>query len=120
MSTIDRIKAHFSDLGTKSIEVPEWGEEGKPLVIYFTPMTIAEQQQVRNAADRDGAVSANVDLLVLKALDAEGKKVFTIEHKLLLRKQADARVVRRIADAIFFGAGVEEMGKDSSGTTASD
>ena len=38
MSVIDRVKAQFESLGVKKIEVAEWGEEGKPLVIYCTPL----------------------------------------------------------------------------------
>ena len=42
MNIIDRVKAHFESKGVKTIEVSEWGEEGKPLVIYAQPMTLAE------------------------------------------------------------------------------
>jgi hypothetical protein len=34
MSVIDRVKDHFENQGVKKIEVAEWGEEGKPLIIY--------------------------------------------------------------------------------------
>ena len=33
MNVIDRVKSQFEALGIKKIEVAEWGEEGKPLII---------------------------------------------------------------------------------------
>ena len=41
-SPIERAKAHFKAQSVKTIEVPEWGEADKPLVIYVTPITLAE------------------------------------------------------------------------------
>ena len=34
MSAIDNAKKHFAEQDVKVIEVPEWGDENKPLKIY--------------------------------------------------------------------------------------
>ena len=36
---IDRAVAHFSAQEVRTIEVPEWGDEDGPLVIYVEPFT---------------------------------------------------------------------------------
>ena len=47
MSVIDRAKSHFESLGTQSIEVPEWkDDDGKPTVIYWNPITLAEKNRL--------------------------------------------------------------------------
>jgi hypothetical protein len=41
-----------------------------------------------------------VDILIMKATDENGAKLFTIEHKPTLLNKADSNVVGRIANAI--------------------
>jgi len=41
-----------------------------------------------------------VDILIMKATDEHGEKLFTIEHKPTLLNKADINVVGRIANAI--------------------
>ena len=48
MNVIDRVKAQFESLGIKKIEVAEWGEEGKPLIIYCSPFTLGEKRNLFN------------------------------------------------------------------------
>ena len=52
MSVIDRAKSHFESLGTQSIEVPEWkDDDGKPTVIYWNPITLAEKNRLLKKSD---------------------------------------------------------------------
>lgn len=112
MSLIDRMKAHFTDIGVRHIEVPEWGEDGKPLLVYFRPMTLAEKQKLLSIGERDGLVARLADALVMKAMDAEGKKLFTVEDKHALRNQVDPDVLARVVRDMMSSPGVDEMGKD--------
>jgi hypothetical protein len=41
-----------------------------------------------------------VDILILKATDADGKKLFDIDHKPTLLNKADSNVIARVANAI--------------------
>ena len=41
-----------------------------------------------------------VDILLMKATDEHGAKLFTIEHKPTLLNKADSNVVGRVANAI--------------------
>ena len=69
--------------------------------------------------ERDGRIASLADVLVLKALDAEGKKLFTIEHKKALREQVDPEVVARLVAAMMATPGVKEMEGNSTGTPSS-
>ena len=95
MSAIDRIKAHFDALATKQIEVPEWG-----ITIHSTPVTIAERSKIYSGVKDGDDHSALVNVLLVKAKDADGKPLFTIDDKAALYQHADAAVMIRVAAAI--------------------
>ena len=47
MSIIDRAKSHFESLGVQDIEIEEWkDDEGKPTVVYWNPITLAEKKKI--------------------------------------------------------------------------
>ena len=83
MSIVDRAKAHAESLGRKEVEVPEWlDEEGNPTVIYSKPITMFEMKKWWNGINKDD-ITIFVDLIIGKAEDREGNKVFTLEDKRL-------------------------------------
>ena len=88
MNIIDRVKAHFESQGVKKIEVSEWGEEGKPLIIYAQPMTLAETRNLFKGAKNDD-LGVMVDVIVLKSKDADGNKIFKLDDKQVLLNNAD-------------------------------
>lgn len=116
---IGRMKRHFADLGVQTIEVPEWGEEGKPLVIYFKPITLGEKQRLMTLGEREGYIARLADALVMKALDADGKKLFTIEHMPALRNSVDPDVLSRVVARMMASPSADDMGKASSETGTS-
>lgn len=117
MSLVDRIKQHYADFGVQKIEVPEWGGDGNSLVVYFKPITLGEKQRYVTASAQVGRIAAFAELLVMKALDADGKKLFTIEHKKMLRDEADPDVILRVCTEMLASPGADDMGKDLSKTT---
>ena len=94
MEAIDLIREHFNNLGTKRIEVPEW-----TLTIFSTPMTLAEKNRVYKKS-QDSNMDLLVDILIMKATDEAGKKLFTIEHRATLLNKADSNVIARVANEI--------------------
>ena len=99
MSVIDRVKEHFESQGVKKIEVAEWGEEGQPLVIYSTPMSLNEKRNLfKSAKDTDLAVM--VDAIFLKAKDKDGNRIFKLDDKQVLLNNADPEVIARVATDI--------------------
>lgn len=101
MSAIDRAKAHFKSLQVKTIEVPEWGDENGPLTIYVEPFTLKDKSKLQ-AVTRLGNSEADtlVELLVMKCLDKDGAKIFTIEDKPVLRNMVDASILERVSTEI--------------------
>ncbi len=117
MGILDRAKAHFADFGVQSAEVPEWGEPaegenpGKPFVIFWTPITLAEKQRLATVAQEDGYLARLADCLIMKALDGEGKRLFTLENKHDLRHKVDPDVLARVVTQMMASPGVKALGK---------
>ena len=110
MKTIDRVKAHFEAQGVKKIEVAEWGEEGKPLIIYSQPMTLAETRNLFKGAKNDD-LGVMVDVIVLKSKDGNGEKIFKLDDKQTLLNNADPSVIARVSREILSGTTFEEAEK---------
>ena len=110
MQIIDRVKAQFEALGIKKIEVAEWGEEGKPLIIYCSPFTLGEKRNLFKGAKNDD-LGILVDAIVLKAKDSDGNKIFKLDDKLTLLNNADANVIARVATEMLSGNSYEDSEK---------
>lgn len=110
MNVIDRVKSQFEALGIKKIEVAEWGEEGKPLIIYCSPFTLGEKRNLFKGAKNDD-LGVLVDAIVLKAKDADGNKIFKLDDKLTLLNNADANVIAKLATEMLSGVTYEEAEK---------
>ena len=110
MSVIDRVKDHFENQGIKKIEVAEWGEEGKSLMIYSKPFTLAEKRNLFKGAKNDD-LGVLVDAIVLKARDGEGNKIFKLDDKKTLLNNADPEVIARVATQMLNPIPYEEAEK---------
>ena len=82
MSVIDIAKSHFENLGTQSIEVPEWkDEDGKPTVLYWNPITLSEKNKLLRKSDTLNDVSLLADVLLMKALDKDGNNYIMVAYR---------------------------------------
>lgn len=122
MSVIDRATAHYASQEKLIIAVPEWGESDVPLEIHVFPMTMAEVNMMQKIASKKASnIEQAANIIVVKAKDKDGKRLFTITDRDKLMQHADYRVVSRIAERIeehFFGD-VETI-KGNLGATPSD
>jgi hypothetical protein len=113
MKIIDRAKSHFESLGVQSIEVPEWkDEDNKPTVIYWNPITLSEKNKLFKKSDNMSDVSILADIVLMKALDKNGNKVFTLEDKIPLMHKVDSDVLSKIATAMVQAINPEEVKKN--------
>lgn len=113
MKIIDRAKSHFESLGIQSIEVPEWkDEDGKPTVIYWNPITLSEKNKLFRKSDNMSDVSILADIVIMKALDKDGNKIFTLEDKLALMHKVDSDVLSHLATAMVQAINPEEVKKN--------
>jgi hypothetical protein len=106
MSILDRVKAHADSKKVRTLEVPEWGEEGAPLVIHYTMVTLAELAQVRSISPDPARQSA--EIVCMKACNADGTPMFKRIDVLELMENAAPEVVLRIADAMAHRKSVDE------------
>ena len=112
-SVLARAKAHFGQ--RRSLAVPEWqDDEGNPTVLYWVPFTLEEQAKLRAArnAAEDDDTDGMLRILIAKAQDADGKKVFDIGDRPELRAAVDALVIERIIQAMMSTVGVEDAIKN--------
>ena len=113
MKIIDRAKGHFESLGVQFIEVPEWkDEDNKPTVIYWNPITLSEKNKLFKKSDNLNDVSILADIVVMKAIDKDGNKIFTLEDKLALMHKVDSDVLSRIATEMVKAINPEEVKKN--------
>ena len=111
MHIIEKAKSHFKEKSVNVIEVPEWGEEGKPFLIYSTPFTLAEKDKIFKGS-QESSLKVLVDCLILKAKDQKGDQIFTLEHKRDLLNSVDPDIIVRIANEMIATASVEESIKN--------
>jgi len=105
MNPIDQIREHFNSLGTKKIEVPEW-----KMTIYSSPVTLAEKNKLYQKS-KNNDIELLVDILIMKAQDENGEKLFTIENRAALLNKADSSIIGRVSNEILadFSPKLEEL-----------
>lgn len=84
------------------IEVAEWGEES-PLQVWVSPISCADVDKLqRKHKDflQSMSIAAMVDLIILKAEDSQGEKLFNLEDKPFLMREQVA-VITRVAAQMF-------------------
>lgn len=110
MNILDNAKKHFDDQEVKKIKVPEWGDEpGRPAYIYSNPLTLAEKGKIKKQTEQRGEIDAMIYVLILKANDGQGNKLFTVEDKRALKNKVDPDVLARVISEIMSAPSVDEM-----------
>jgi len=97
------------------IEVPEWGEDDQPLLIYVTDITGGDIDKIqRKHKDflNNMTIAAMVELIILKAEDGDGKRMFTLEDKFTLLGEP-VNLIADVSTRIFGNIeGIEEQEKN--------
>lgn len=113
MSILDRAKSHFENIGVQSIEVPEWkDDDGNPSILYWNPINLYEKNKLFKKSDNMTDVSILADIVVMKSLDKDGKKIFKLEDKMDLLTKVDSDVLSRIATAMIQVVSPDEVKKN--------
>ncbi len=87
---------HFKAQGLREITVPEWND----LTFYVTPFTLQEQGKLQFEIKNGNEADALAAVVVMKAIDQEGNKLFDVADKQTLRTKVDATVLARVANDI--------------------
>ena len=95
------------------VEVPEWKDEssGAPTILYSKPITLFEMRKWWKGMQSDD-ITIFADLIIAKAEDREGQKVFTLEDKQPLLRTAEFSVLARVAGEIVDHSDAEELEKN--------
>lgn len=112
MSIAKRIAERTS--AKRHIEVAEWGEEGKPEKVYYGPLLAGELNRIQRKHKSfltDASFEAMVDLIILKAENGQGEKLFTLEDKAVLMRE-EVGVISTVAAAFMSGTSVEDAEKN--------
>jgi len=102
---LDKAKEHFKSIDRKIIDIPEWNT-----TIYSKPLTLADKRKLtRNTKPDDVTLFAEV--LILKAENKEGNKMYSLENKHDFMHSVDPEVVARVAQEILEVIPVESWEK---------
>jgi len=111
MSAIDNAKKHFAEQDVRVIEVPEWGEDDNPLRIFSKPLTLAETSKLYKMSKEDD-LTMMAYVLIYKALDENGDKLFDLGDKNALLNSVDREILISVATQIMGQETLEETKKN--------
>tara|TARA_R100000426_G_scaffold4195_1_gene6591 strand:- start:2244 stop:2597 length:354 start_codon:yes stop_codon:yes gene_type:complete len=95
MEAIELLKNKFGVQQKYLYELKD-GEE-TILEIYWNPLTLAERESiVAISGDNSSADDFALSLLITKALDKDGKRLFQDGHKASLRREVNASILQEI------------------------
>tara|TARA_B100001939_G_scaffold347255_1_gene368296 strand:+ start:1408 stop:1758 length:351 start_codon:yes stop_codon:yes gene_type:complete len=66
------------------------------LEVYWHPLTIAERESIQKKSSSDDAADFALGMMIEKALDADGKRLFQDGEKAQLRNAVDASILQEI------------------------
>lgn len=99
MSIQDKISQHYQQAISgelKKYHCKEWGTD-----IYFrTTYPFKDEARIVDFATKGNLTEALVETLIVKARDADGKRLFQDADRLKLMNEADPTVIISIANAI--------------------
>lgn len=113
-SLASRIAAKRSSVDRKSVEVEEWGDDGDPVVLYFSDVTALDIQKIERKHPGFMAkttMPAMVETIILKCEDEHGEPVFSVEDKPTLMREPIG-VIAKLFGAIFNATPVEDHEKN--------
>ena len=71
-------------------------DEETVLSVYWHPLTIAERESIQKKAGTEDAGDFALALMIQKALDKSGKRLFADGDKATLRREVEAAVLQEI------------------------
>lgn len=97
---LTKAKEHFKEIankGTTSVDVPEWGTK-----VYWKigGLNFAQQSKVIQLQNSGQSAEALVEMLIIRALDADGNKMFKNLDKQELMREVDPNIILKIVSAM--------------------
>ena len=93
--------------------------EGEAILeVYWHPLTIAERESIQKKAGTDDAGDFALSMMIRKALDADGKRLFQDGEKAVLKNSVEAGVLQDIQLAML-SSGAENKVEDAKASLKS-
>jgi hypothetical protein len=109
-NVLENAKKHFKSKLSgelKKITVPEWEQD----IYYKGTYPFAVESKIIELQQQGKTVEALVESVITKALNPEGKPVFTKFDKLSLMNEVDPAVLVRVASALNSATSEYEIGE---------
>jgi hypothetical protein len=91
---VDLLRNKFGVSQLYTYDVKQEGEV--VLSIFWHPLTIAERESIQKKAGSDDANEFALGLMIEKALDKNGKRLFADGDKAVLRREIEASILQEI------------------------
>ena len=79
------------------------------LSVYWNPLTIAEREAIQKKTNSDDANDFALQMMIEKALDKEGAKLFQDGDKASLRREVEASILQEIQLAMINAGADKEV-----------
>ena len=99
--SVDLLRNKFGVSQLYSYDVVQNGET--ILKVFWNPLTIAERESIQKKSNTDDGNDFALSLMIQKALDSEGKRLFQDGDKAVLRREIEALVLQEIQLAMLGG-----------------
>ena len=100
MRAVDLLKNKFGVSQLYKYDLIQHGsnpaEDEVVLTIFWHPLTIAERESIQSKAKADDTADFALSLMIEKALDAKGKRLFADGDKAVLRREINSAVLQEI------------------------
>ncbi len=100
MTVLNKAKEHFKEIanqGTTHIDIPEWDT-----VVYWqiSGLNFAQQSKVIELQQNGKSAEALVEMMIMRALDSDGRKMFKLAEKTEIMREVDPNVILKIVTAM--------------------
>ncbi len=100
MTVLNTAKEHFKEIanqGTAHIDIPEW-----KTVVYWqiSGLNFAQQSKVIELQQSGKSAEALVEMMIMRALDVDGKKMFKLAEKTEIMREVDPNVILKVVTAM--------------------
>ena len=100
MTVLNKAKAHFKEIanqGTAHIDIPEWGT-----TVYWniSGLNFAQQSKVIELQQSGKSAEALVEMMIMRAMDADGKRMFKLAEKTEIMREVDPNMILKVVTAM--------------------
>ena len=93
-SFAEKLSGDMYEVKVPAMDIGE-GENKEEAIFYFKPSTLAERDVIYRAV-QDGGLGSLIEIIIVRARDEDGKKLFAKKHKMFFDRKIDPDVVNQI------------------------